>query len=848
MPPDWEFWGWSWGNLTVLDGSIIPADADLMIVSLIVPYEYFDVDENYIWDHRWGLCIQDWNDTDADGEIDINEVYHINYGYNTGTSNEVRIGFPNQKFKYTPLIFIYQIENEDVDPISAPFMINIKFYKRVEWDWVEMPNNITVNASSNETFSVKINVPPEAAQGVYEGQILINMTSESTRMLTVPLSVNVPAVIPPSELTYDLKKAPSAELYDSYIFNGYFDWGGSYESGDWKTWFIDIEDPNVIAAFISCNWTNRMTDADLYIINPTGILTAATINSPMQTGTYPLWIDRYVTNRSVASYTYNIVGSPVPGIYTVLLHNTLFNGTAYPERLTGGVELVKLTPKVSVTVPIKPGGSEALTFTLTTGRQLNNVTILLNPYTQFSANITPSIIEEIPAMGSSSFNVSIPVPKDSPAGIYPIQIGVFIPELLESTGMPASTLLNVVVDDAPPAVNIISPVKEEIQSGTINIKVYAKDELDSVSSVKYSIDDASYVGMVLDEATGLWTATLNTEDLQDGLHSIKVNATDRAGNSRMEELTFIVDNTKPQAQVAAQDYMKGSSDITVTGEDTNFDRMELYIDGILISEWSTPATKTFKLNTARYKDGMHLLKLIVYDKAGHVTVSETATTIDNTAPTAEIRSPSDNSFLRGVVPIIVRGSDVNLRSMDLYVAGSLVKTWTVGGTQQYSLDTTTLKDGDSSIRLVVKDMAGNTVVSSVKVIIDNTAPLVNIEAPSDGETLKGDVNIIFTASDTNLEKVLLYIDGASIPMAISEEYTYLWDTSKVGDGSHEIKVEAYDIAGNKAETSISVNTINIKLLQEETFESTRNMYLAIGIPIGFIVGALIAWALARRRT
>ncbi len=846
MPTDWTGWGWPWGNLTILGKDVVPGDADLMLVSLTVPYQYFDPNGDYVWDRRWGICVQDWDDVNADGMINVAEVYQVNYGYNTGTSNEARLGFPASKFKFTPVVFIYQLEAGGIASIPVPFTVSIQFYKRTAWNWVTVPDSVSVAANSPEVFNVALDVPLDATQGVYEGQIILNITGPYTRVVSVPVSVSVPAVVPTGVLAHDITPSSStAELYDPCSVNGYFDWTWGYEAGDWKTWLVEIEDPSVVAAFVSCNWTGEMTDIDVFVINPAGIIVSGAMSPHLGNGTFQWRTGTGTTGERVASHT-SFMGSPVLGVYTILLHNVLFNGTMYPEKVWGKVELVRLTPRGPTTLPVKPGESASFACTLTTGRMLQNVSITAYLYTSFLVGITPPFISKIPAMGSESFGVTVTVPEGTPVGTYPTLIEISMPELVQPPMyMPVIAFVEVVADSVPPMVHVISPAEGLVLGKTVKFEVHARDELDTVKSVAYSIAGEPYIDMALEADTGLWTADVDTTKLADGAYTLAVNAADRAGNSAVEKLTLTVDNTTPTAKITAPSHAKGVATITVTGEDPNFDRMELCVDGKLAETWTKPGVQSYTWDTAKLTDGAHIVGLVAYDKAGNKATSETAVVIDNTTPLAEIRAPVEGLHLRGTHSVTVYGYDVNFERMELYIDGALARTWTSGGAQTHSWDTATLADGSRAIRIRVVDKAGNSVEKTVMTTVDNTVPSVGITSPTAKAELSGTVSITFSASDTDLKLAQLFIDNSVFDVTGKTSFT--WDTRAVGDGSHTIKLVAYDKAGNSAEASATVTTVNVRLATE----AARNTYITIGAAVGaaagLITGIAATWAMLKRK-
>jgi len=389
------------------------------------------------------------------------------------------------------------------------------------------------------------------------------------------------------------------------------------------------------------------------------------------------------------------------------------------------------------------------------------------------------------------------------------------------------------VDNTAPSVVILSPRDGSVVSGIVNITFVAWDA--KLVNASLIID----AGIPVD-VTGATSFTLNTTELLDGPHVIKLLASDLAGNDAETSIRIIIDNTPPTVTIltpANGSFVSGTTNVTFSFSDDNLKSATLLLDGKIISDVTD---KTFHLwNTTQATDGEHILMLIVTDKAGNSRTFEKTVTVDNTPPTAEIRKPTENSYLKGSYGVVIYGYDANLDVIELYVNETLVTTWDVSGTHTYTWDTTVY--GTYPIKLLVKDKAENNITEIVTVIVDNTKPSVSITSPGDGAELFGSVNINFTATDGNLDKVVLYINNATFD--VTGETSYGWDTTVVGDGTHTIKLVAYDKAGNANETAIAVTTVNVK----REVEAARNLYLGIGTPIGFVIGAIIVYAIVRRR-
>ncbi len=94
---------------------------------------------------------------------------------------------------------------------------------------------------------------------------------------------------------------------------------------------------------------------------------------------------------------------------------------------------------------------------------------------------------------------------------------------------------------------------------------------------------------------------------------------------------------------------------------------------------------------------------------------------------------------------------------------------------------------------------------------DTTAPTVSITAPVNGSqvTGNGNVQVQTTASDASgIASLKIYIDNVlKQTCSNTTSCTYRWNISNVPAGSHLIRVDAMDKAGNSASASASVNRI-----------------------------------------
>lgn len=153
------------------------------------------------------------------------------------------------------------------------------------------------------------------------------------------------------------------------------------------------------------------------------------------------------------------------------------------------------------------------------------------------------------------------------------------------------------------------------------------------------------------------------------------------------------------------------------------------------------------------------------------------------------------------------------------------------------MNTGPIADGAYTGTLRVTDRAGNTASSAISVTIDNTQPTASISEPTANARLRGLATIRWSASDTNLDRVWLSIDGEARDLTGSA--SFVWDTNTVGDGSHTIAVQVLDKAGNEYTVSVTVTTENVAAATSAANTAGLVLGLLIAVAaaaVGFVIG------------
>src|SRR6185436_5057977 len=129
------------------------------------------------------------------------------------------------------------------------------------------------------------------------------------------------------------------------------------------------------------------------------------------------------------------------------------------------------------------------------------------------------------------------------------------------------------------------------------------------------------------------------------------------------------------------------------------------------------------------------------------------------------------------------------------------------------------------------DVTDEFVVRALSAAPDTTAPAVTVTAPVEAATVVGGVTLTATASDAvGVAGVQFRVDGNAVGAEdTSAPYTVVWDSTLVGNGSHQVTALARDAAGNLG-TSLGVNlTVNNPVDQTPPVRSA-------GAPSGVLPG------------
>lgn len=92
---------------------------------------------------------------------------------------------------------------------------------------------------------------------------------------------------------------------------------------------------------------------------------------------------------------------------------------------------------------------------------------------------------------------------------------------------------------------------------------------------------------------------------------------------------------------------------------------------------------------------------------------------------------------------------------------------------------------------------------------DIQPPVVDILSPAANATVSGSIQVLAEASDNvGVTHVQLLIDNVVVATKSSAPYSFDWDTTAYANGSHGIRVRAFDAANNYADDALNVTVEN----------------------------------------
>lgn len=177
---------------------------------------------------------------------------------------------------------------------------------------------------------------------------------------------------------------------------------------------------------------------------------------------------------------------------------------------------------------------------------------------------------------------------------------------------------------------------------------------------------------------------------------------------------------------------------------------------------------------------------------------------ENTPPSLQILSPSNNSYIQGNLSISWQASDdlSGLRKIVIIVNSS----YKLSVSPDINNVKIQLADDYYTIYVIAYDNAGNYKNTSLIVVLDNTKPVIKVASPKPSSILITDkVQVVLQVEDmSGIKRSTVYLDGHLI---LDENTSISSFTLSLSTGSHNITIVMVDLAGNVAVYQLNITTI-----------------------------------------
>jgi hypothetical protein len=242
-------------------------------------------------------------------------------------------------------------------------------------------------------------------------------------------------------------------------------------------------------------------------------------------------------------------------------------------------------------------------------------------------------------------------------------------------------------------------------------------------------------------------------------------------------------------------------------DDSAVTSVAFYADGTLLS---TLTAAPYSMTWTGAPTGSHSLTAVATDNAGLATTSAAVNILVDTAPTASVTSPANNSvFVTGSTVTLSAGatdSDGSVSKVDFFAGATLVGT---AATAPFNVAWVNPASGTYAITAKATDNAGLATTSAAVTVIIDAPPTCAITSPANNSTVRSGSSLTIKASasdsDGTVASVTFYDNGTSLKVVTTAPYQYSYTPSK---GTHVLTAKATDNRG--VTTTSSAITITAK--------------------------------------
>ena len=529
-------------NLT--SASQFPDESSLLILNANFHFDDFMNKTNPVYadDLRISsLYLYDWGDKNTDNEISSDELSLVNRGGSWGTVQELRITEPNEKFEDVPVVGIYPVPSRysfwigDIkqNATAMNYSLSASFFGKDSWDNLSLDQNeISIPPLSSAEIKSTITTNAEQETGIYDGFL---MFEGKHHKISVPVSYAITQKVE-KDIPIVIHGKQNSITYGTGFVKGAFDMTNRYMSGDWRQYFLDIDDRTINSGAIEVSWKEKNTNFSVFVLDPQGKI----ISTNVPSGVFGHFLN-WPSSDWLGSTTFSQGGGFFPvknkddtstvlfapinqtGTYSLLLHSTLFEGKETTEPITLAAKFTTVTPD----------------------NMPPQIILDIPQFVDLENKILPEIIEDnLDTVSYFLDGTEISISSDGldisdlSDGSHTLTINVS-----DRIGFETVESFNFIIDTEPPSLEVMSPKNYTTVSKKLYFDLKLTDEnLPEQDKISFLLPNGE---RIIDKMT----YSYDTSELEESEYQITIFGADKAGNSISKDIIFTINHTiveKPQ--------------------------------------------------------------------------------------------------------------------------------------------------------------------------------------------------------------------------------------------------------------------------------------------------------------
>jgi hypothetical protein len=392
---------------------------------------------------------------------------------------------------------------------------------------------------------------------------------------------------------------------------------------------------------LKISWPHNSTSINAMAFGPDGRVIASSVpagvfetfagwptNDWLGTTSYSEGGAFYFSQNNGENSTLLFVPINQTGVYSVLLHNTLFHGKSLYEP-------VQLEAKFSTLLPdtIAPLITAKLPKILGGFQQKIPVTIVEeNPATwtyTIDAGDSNDLAAARPVGSNGTFDVLLNG-AELAEGMHRLRI-----DSTDLVGHSTSLISSFEVDGTPPSMDLM------LQAGNRTTNVADRAVISDDAVISWKITDKN--GVASPTTISVLNVTridpgsasqefINATSLQEGSYEFSITARDIPGNNATRNVAVIIDRTPPEVSlsIAGSSTVSGPARVFIDAKDANPGSMMLEIGDR--RSINVTGMEEYAFDTTELPDGKYPIRLVAADAAGNENVVATEISVSNVAP------------------------------------------------------------------------------------------------------------------------------------------------------------------------------------------------------------------------